>query len=65
MAKGTYDISSKVQTTVPATPMIYSYTTPEIRRHDGWTKIGYTEQDVDDRIAEQAVTLDKIGRAHV
>lgn len=58
MAKGTYDISSKVQTTVPATPMIYSYTTPEIRRHDGWTKIGYTEQDVDDRIAEQAVTLD-------
>ena len=21
-------------------PMIYAYTTPEIKRHDGWTKIG-------------------------
>lgn len=55
---GLSDITPKVKTTTPATPMIYSYTTPEIRRHDGWTKIGYTEQDVDDRIAEQAVTLD-------
>ena len=25
-------------------PMIYAYTTPEIARHNGWTKIGYTEQ---------------------
>ena len=30
-------------------PMIYAYTTPEIARHNGWTKIGYTEQSVDKR----------------
>lgn len=36
--------------------MIYAYTTPEIKRHDGWTKIGYTEQDVDTRIAQQMHT---------
>lgn len=23
-------------------PKIYAYTTPEIARHNGWTKIGYT-----------------------
>lgn len=39
-------------------PMIYAYTTPEIKRHDGWTKIGYTEQDVDTRIAQQTHTAD-------
>ena len=31
-------------------PMIYAYTTPEIIRHNGWTKIGYTEQDVEKRL---------------
>ena len=31
-------------------PMIYAYTTPEIARHNGWTKIGYTEQPVDKRL---------------
>lgn len=39
-------------------PMIYAYTTPEIRRHDGWTKIGYTEQDVDRRLDQQMHTAD-------
>lgn len=39
-------------------PMIYAYTTPEIARHNGWTKIGYTEQDVDKRIAQQTHTAD-------
>lgn len=39
-------------------PMIYAYTTPEIRRHDGWTKIGYTEQDVDKRLDQQMHTAD-------
>ena len=39
-------------------PMIYAYTTPEIRRHDGWTKIGYTEQDVDKRLNQQTHTAD-------
>lgn len=40
-------------------PKIYAYTTPEIRRHDGWTKIGYTEQaDVVKRIEQQTKTAD-------
>lgn len=39
-------------------PMIYAYTTPEIARHDGWTKIGYTEQDVDRRLGQQTHTAD-------
>lgn len=38
---------------------IYTYTTPEIKRHDGWTKIGYTEQDdVKERIKQQTYTAD-------
>ena len=41
-------------------PMIYAYTTPEIKRHNGWTKIGYTEQDVDKRINQQTHTSDTI-----
>ena len=39
-------------------PMIYAYTTPEIARHNGWTKIGYTEQDVETRIKQQTHTAD-------
>ena len=41
-----------IKTTHQVVPMIYAYTTPEIDRHDGWTKIGYTEQDVDKRLEE-------------
>lgn len=39
-------------------PMIYAYTTPEIIRHNGWTKIGYTEQDVEKRLEQQTHTAD-------
>lgn len=40
-------------------PKIYAYTTPEIASHDGWTKIGYTEQDsVRKRIEQQTKTAD-------
>ena len=40
-------------------PMIYAYTTPEIARHNGWTKIGYTEsQTVEERIKQQTHTAD-------
>lgn len=39
-------------------PMIYAYTTPEIIRHNGWTKIGYTEQGVEKRLEQQAHTID-------
>lgn len=38
--------------------MIYAYTTPEVARHNGWTKIGYTEQDVEIRINQQTHTAD-------
>lgn len=52
------DISKLVTTSHPALPQIYAYTTPEIARHDGWTKIGYTEQDVDTRLKQQMHTAD-------
>lgn len=47
-----------INTAKRVTPMIYAYTTPEIARHDGWTKIGYTEQDVETRIKQQTHTAD-------
>lgn len=52
------DISNLVKTSRPALPQIYAYTTPEIARHDGWTKIGYTEQNVKERLEQQAHTID-------
>lgn len=48
--------SVRIQTTKPVVPMIYAYTTPGIPYHDGWTKIGYTEQDVTARINQQTHT---------
>lgn len=48
----------QIQTTKPAFPQIYAYTTPEVARHNGWTKIGYTEQDVATRINQQTQTAD-------
>lgn len=50
------DITEHVKTTESVIPSIYSYTTPEIHSHDGWTKIGYTEQDVIARIKQQTHT---------
>lgn len=52
------DVSRVIDTTVPAIPQVYAYTTPEIHRHDGWTKIGYTEQNVRNRIEQQTHTAD-------
>lgn len=51
-----------LRTTRPAVPMIYAYTTPEIARHNGWTKIGYTEQPVDRRLKQQTHTADVLYR---
>ena len=46
-----------IQTTRVAVPQIYAYITPEIARHKGWVKIGYTEQkDVEVRIKQQCHT---------
>ena len=53
---GISDITGRVKTSRPAVPQIYAYTTPGIPYHDGWTKIGYTEQDVQKRIDQQTHT---------
>lgn len=48
----------KLKTTKKIVPMIYAYSTPEIARHNGWTKIGYTEQGVEKRLKQQTHTVD-------
>lgn len=45
-----------IRTATQVIPMIYAYTTPGIAYHEGWTKIGYTEQGVADRIRQQTRT---------
>lgn len=45
-----------IKTTKDVVPMIYAYTTPGITYHDGYTKIGYTEQNVEDRVYQQTHT---------
>lgn len=45
-----------IKSTKKVVPMIYAYTTPGVTYHDGYIKIGYTEQDVDTRIRQQTHT---------
>lgn len=47
-----------LKTTKQVVPTIYSYSTPEIKRHEGWTKIGYTEKEVEKRLKQQTHTAD-------
>jgi len=50
--------SPKISTFREITPVIYSWTTPDIPKYAGWEKIGYTEQQTADaRIAQQASQL--------
>ncbi len=50
--------SPKIKTFREITPLIYSWTTPDIPKYAGWEKIGYTEQEsADARIAQQASQL--------
>lgn len=56
------DITGHVKTGRPALPQVYAYTTPEIARHDGWTKIGYTEQDVETRVKQQTHTANVLAK---
>jgi type II restriction enzyme len=50
--------SPKIATFREITPLIYSWTTPDIPKYAGWEKIGYTEQkSADARIAQQASQL--------
>ena len=50
--------TADIKTSKQVTPMIYAYTTPGYRAHDGWTKIGYTEQEVGARMKQQSHTVD-------
>ena len=51
----------KIKTASKVIPQCYAYTTPGVPAHDGWTKIGFTERDVETRINEQTHT---VGVAH-
>lgn len=50
-----------IQTTQKVIPQCYAYTLPGVPSHEGWTKIGFTERDVETRINEQTHTA---GLAH-
>ena len=50
------NIKDMIKTSSKVVPMIYAYSTPGITYHDGYIKIGYTEQDVDARIWQQTHT---------
>ena len=47
----------RINTTTKVTPQCYAYTTPGVPKHDGWTKIGFTERYVETRIREQTHTV--------
>lgn len=47
---------AKISTTKEIIPICYAYTTPGVTYHDGWTKIGFTERDVETRVREQVGT---------
>ena len=49
-------LNDVIQTSQNVVPMIYAYITPGVPYHEGWIKIGYTEQDVDTRINQQTHT---------
>ena len=45
-----------LETVKKVTPQCYAYTLPEQDTHKGWTKIGFTERDVETRVKEQTHT---------
>lgn len=47
----------KINTAIKVIPQCYAYTTPGVPKHKGWTKIGFTERDVETRINEQTHTV--------
>lgn len=46
-----------IKTSYKVVPQCYAYTTPGVPAHDGWTKIGFTERDVETRVKEQTHTV--------
>lgn len=53
-----------IKTVKEVIPKCYAYTTPGVTYHDGWTKIGYTEREVDERIKEQVHTAGIKAKIH-
>lgn len=46
----------QINTSKSVVPKCYAYTTPTVAGNQGWVKIGYTEQEVEDRINQQLKT---------
>ena len=46
-----------IKTASKVVPQCYAYTTPGVPANYGWTKIGFTERDVETRIKEQTHTV--------
>lgn len=46
----------EIRTTAKVTPQCYAYTLPDVPANAGWTKIGFTEREVETRIKEQTHT---------
>ena len=53
-----------IQTSTKVVPQCYAYTTPGVPAHEGWTKIGFTERDVETRINEQTHTVGVAHKTH-
>lgn len=48
----------KIEVAKKIEPKIYAYSTPDVPKHNGWVKIGYTEREnVETRIKEQTHTV--------
>lgn len=47
----------EINTSRKVKPQCYAYTLPTVSEKNGWTKIGYTERDVETRIREQVQVL--------
>lgn len=45
-----------IRTVKQVVPQCYAYTLPDVPSSEGWTKIGFTERDVETRIKEQTHT---------
>lgn len=52
MTRANIDTSKKIW------PVCYAYTTPDVPKHKGRTKIGFTERDAETRVKEQLYTPD-------
>ncbi len=53
-----------IKTSSKVVTQCYAYTTPGVPAHNGWTKIGFTERDVETRINEQTHTVGVAHKTH-